>query len=69
MTNTEARTVTIDTGFLPQGKYEVVIYNDNPKLTTRTKVEMQTTTIKAGKAIELKLQPSGGAAMVVKKKH
>ena len=68
MTNTEARTVTIDTGFLPQGKYEVVISNDNPKLTTRTKVEMQTTTIKAGKAIELKLQPSGGAAMVVKKK-
>ena len=67
MTNTEARTVTVPTDFLPQGKYEVTIYNDDPTLSTRTKVAAATQTLKigkkAGKPITLHLQPSGGAAL------
>ena len=63
MTNEEARTVTIKTDFLPEGKYVVTIYNDDPKLTTRSKVSVKTITIKAGKPIVLPLQPSGGAAL------
>ena len=63
MTNTEGRTVTVPTGFLPKGKYEVEIYNDDPKLDTRTKVAATTQTIKAGREIRLTLVPSGGAAL------
>ena len=70
MTNTEARTVNVPTDFLPQGKYEVTIYNDDPTLSTRTKVRTTTQTLKigkkAGKPITLQLQPSGGAALHIK---
>ena len=70
MTNTEARTVNVPTDFLPQGKYEVTIYNDDPTLSTRTKVRTTTQTLKigkkAGKPITLQLQPSGGAALQIK---
>lgn len=63
MTNTEGRTVSVSTDFLPKGKYEVEIYNDDPKLDTRTKVTATRQTIKAGKEIKLALIPSGGAAL------
>lgn len=63
MTNTEGRTVSVSTDFLPKGKYEVEIYNDDPKLDTRTKVAATRQTIKAGKEIRLTLMPSGGAAL------
>ena len=63
MTNTEARTVSIPTDFLPKGKYEVVIYNDDPTLDTQTKVKSEKIKVKSGKAIVLNLQPSGGAAL------
>ena len=63
MTNTEARTVTIPTDFLPKGKYEVEIYNDDPTLDTKTKVKSEKLKVKSGKAIILQLQPSGGAAL------
>lgn len=63
MTNTEARTVTISTSFLPKGKYTVEIYNDDPTLETRTRVAVRTITLKAGKPLSLPLQPSGGAAL------
>lgn len=63
MTNTEARTIIIPTDFLPAGKYEVEIYNDDPKLDTQTKVSSQTIKLKTGKPITLQLQPSGGAAL------
>ena len=63
MTNTEGRTVTVPTDFLPKGKWEVEIYNDDPTLDTQTKVECEKTKVKRGKPIELKLQPSGGAAL------
>lgn len=63
MTNTDGRKVTIPTDFLPKGKYQVEIFNDDPTLTTRTKVSAKTITIKTGKPITLQLQPSGGAAL------
>lgn len=63
MTNTEARTVSIPTDFLPKGKYRVEVYNDDPTLDTRTKVRATVKTIKTGKPLELVLQPSGGAAL------
>lgn len=63
MTGTEGRTVSIPTTFLPKGKYTVDIYNDDPKLDTRTKVSSTRRTIKSGQPITLTLQPSGGAAL------
>lgn len=63
MTNTDGRKVTIPTDFLSKGKYQVEIFNDDPTLTTRTKVSAKTITIKTGKPITLQLQPSGGAAL------
>lgn len=63
MTNTEARTVGIPTDFLPAGKYQVTIYNDDPALDTQTKVKSENVKVKAGKPIQLDLQPSGGAAL------
>ena len=68
MTNTEGRTVTVPTDFLPKGKYTVDIYNDDPTLQTRTNVRRATKTIKAGQPITLQLQPSGGAALTIKMK-
>ena len=70
MTNTEARTVTIPTDFLPKGKYDVTIYNDDPTLDTQTKVGVSSQIVnrkssnrKSDKAIVLPLQPAGGAAL------
>ena len=63
ITNTEARTVTIPTDFLPKSKYEVEVYNDDPTLDTKTKVKSEKLQMKSGKAIVLQLQPSGGAAL------
>ena len=64
MTNTQARTVTIPTDFLPKGKYQVTCYNDNPTLGTRTNVQCSMFNVQSGKKpITLQLQPSGGAAL------
>lgn len=63
MTNTQGRTVSIKTDFLPKGKYVVEIYNDDPTLSTRTKVRSTKKTIRAGQTINLQLQPNGGAAL------
>ena len=63
MTNKEGRTVGIPTDFLPKGKYEVEIYNDDPTLDTHTKVKSEKIKVKSGKSITLNLLPSGGAAL------
>ena len=63
MTNKDARTVSIPTDFLPKGKYEVEIYNDDPTLDTQTKVKSEKIKVKSGNPITLQLQPSGGAAI------
>ena len=65
MTGLQARDITLNTAdFLQKGKkYQVEIYNDDPKLNTRTKVSTVVQTIKAGKILKLHLQSSGGAAL------
>ena len=65
MNGLQARDITLNTAdFLQIGKkYRVEIYNDNPALNTRTKVASAMQTIKAGKILNLHLQPSGGAAL------
>ena len=70
MTSKQGRTITIPTDFLPKGKYEVEIYNDDPTLDTQTKVAVTVQVItvksvnrKSAKPITLQLQPSGGAAL------
>ena len=63
MTNTEERTINIPTDFLPKGRYQVELYNDDATLTTRTKVAVKHMTVKSGKPITVTLQSSGGAAL------
>lgn len=65
MNGLQTRDITLNTSeFLQKGrKYRVDIYNDDPTLDTRTKVASMTQTVKAGKALKLNLQPSGGAAL------
>ena len=70
MTNIEARRVNIPTDFLPKGKYDVTIYNDDPTLGTQTKVGVSSQIVnrkssnrKSSGLITLHLQPSGGAAL------
>lgn len=65
MNGLQARVITLNTAdFLQKGKkYRVEIYNDDPKLNTRTNVSTVVQTIKAGKILKLHLQPSGGAAL------
>ena len=63
MTNTEARTVSISTDFLPKGKYTVEIYNDAPTADGKKQVACDSKTIRSGKPIVLTLQPTGGAAL------
>ena len=70
MNGTESRSLLVPTNFLTKGrKYIVTIYNDDPTLTTRSKVSVQTIRAKAGKYIPLQLQPSGGAALHFKIKN
>ena len=63
MTNTEARTVSIPTDYLPAGKYQLTVYNDDPTVQTATHVSVKTIQVNAGRPITLQLQPSGGAAL------
>ena len=63
MTSQEGRTVSVPTDFLPKGKYQVTISNDDPTLQTRTKVRTTVKTVKSGKPLQLLLQPSGGATL------
>ncbi len=67
MTNTEGRAVTVSTDFLSKGRYEVIVYNDDPALATPTKVAVTHRKIKAGTPVELVLQPCGGAALHIRR--
>lgn len=67
MTNTDGRTITLSTDFLTPGKlYQLSLYEDDPKLNTRTKVRITRKKIEAKDKLMLKLLPSGGAAMYFK---
>jgi alpha-glucosidase len=70
ITNRESRDIVIKTAaFLEKGvRYRVDVYQDDPKLTTRTKVASSSMRIKAGKTMCFHLQPSGGVALEFNKK-
>ncbi len=65
ITNTEAREVEIDLSkILTKGeRYVVDIYEDDPKMTTKTKVKVSQRKIKGVEKLKFKLQPSGGVAL------
>ncbi|MBM6992921.1 MAG: glycoside hydrolase family 97 catalytic domain-containing protein [Prevotella sp.] len=65
MNGMESRTLALSTSdFLQKGRrYIVELYQDDPTLTTRTKVSTTVLKVKSGRTITLKLQPSGGAAL------
>ena len=69
MNGMEARTLSLSTDFLsPKKKYILTLYQDDPKLDTRTKVSVSQRTIKGGEKIKLNLLASGGAAMEITEK-
>lgn len=64
ITGTEARKRSIPLDFLEEGKtYTANIYEDNPKVKTRTKVGIRRVNVTSKSVIEANLQPSGGQAV------
>lgn len=61
----DGRELTLDTSlFTEKGKkYKVEIYTDDPSMKTRTNVRTELKTVRGGKPLQLRLQPSGGAAL------
>jgi len=64
MTNNDARTLQLSLNFLEQGKnYIARIYSDDPKVTTATKVKLETKKVKSTTVLTVPLLPSGGQAI------
>lgn len=64
ITNTEARKRSIPLDFLePERTYTANIYEDNPKVKTRTKVGIRRIKVTSKSVIEANLLPSGGQAV------
>ena len=64
MTNNDGRKLSIPLHFLPAGKtFTAHIYDDDPKVKTRTKVGIKTVKVTNQSVIEANLQPSGGQAI------
>ncbi len=64
MNGLEARELSLPTSFLAAGKkYMLTLYQDDPKLETRTKVAVSRKTVRGGETLRLGLLASGGAAM------
>lgn len=67
ITNTDARKLSIPLSFLEQGKtYTASIYEDDPKVKTRTKVGVKRIKVTNKSVIEANLLPSGGQAIWIK---
>ncbi|MGY5354141.1 glycoside hydrolase family 97 N-terminal domain-containing protein [Wenyingzhuangia sp. IMCC45467] len=68
ITNTEAREVKIKLDFLEaKAKYQAIIYNDDDKVNTRTKVAVKSIKVKNNKVLTLNMKASGGVAIHIKK--
>ena len=64
MTNNDGRKLNIPLNFLPADKtFTAHIYDDDPKVKTRTKVGIKTVKVTNKSVIEANLQPSGGQAI------
>ena len=67
ITNTEARELKLPLSFLEKGvKYEATIYSDDPKVDTRTHVGIQKRNVDFRTELIVKLQASGGQAIMIK---
>jgi alpha-glucosidase len=64
MTNNDGRKLGIPLDFLPEGKtFTAHVYDDDPKVKTRTRVGVKTVKVTNNSVIEANLQPSGGQAI------
>ena len=65
MTNWEARSVEVATGFLGQGDYAATVWEDAPDAADDPgHLSSSSRTLTAGGRLVLKLAPGGGCAMV-----
>lgn len=64
ITNNDARTLQIPLSFLIKEKqYEATIYADDPSVSTKTKVSVKKSMVKAATTLNVKLDASGGQAI------
>jgi alpha-glucosidase len=67
ITNTEAREIDVPLDFLESGKkYEATLYFDDPKVATRTHVRISKQKVDSKTILNIKLQASGGQAILIK---
>lgn len=67
ITNTDKREIKIPFDFLEAGKrYEVTLYQDSDKVNTKTKVALKKIKLTDTSEIDIKLKPSGGAAIWIR---
>ena len=67
ITNTEARELKVPLDFLESGKkYEATLYFDDPKVETRTHVGISKQKVDSKTVLNIKLQASGGQAILIK---
>ncbi len=67
ITNNTERTVQVKFDFIPEGKkYTATIYSDDDSSTTKTKVKVEKKVVTSKTVLQLKLKPSGGAAIWLK---
>lgn len=64
ITNTDVRKLSVSFDFLPEGKkFKAHLYSDDPKMQTRTQVNMETKLVTSKSVIQPELLPSGGLAI------
>jgi alpha-glucosidase len=67
ITNTEARELKVPLDFLEPGKkYEATLYFDDPNVSTRTHVGITKQKVDSKTVLNVKLQASGGQAILIK---
>ncbi|WP_370459977.1 glycoside hydrolase family 97 C-terminal domain-containing protein [Bacteroides sp. 519] len=67
MNNDVARTISLDTSFLPAGKYELEYWEDTKDAGKNpTKLRKGRITIQAGKPVKIQMANGGGYVAVVK---
>lgn len=69
MTNEEARTVQVPLAFLRDGKWQATVFADGPRMEKpyETRVDISQLQMDAAATITIKMQPSGGQAILFEK--
>ena len=64
--NSQPRTLTLDTSFLPAGDYQLEYWADGAKADKKpTEVTHKTVTLRAGRPLKLRLAPAGGYVAIL----